>query len=52
MEVGIVRINKANYYLLDELIFYRINGRHRNEEENMQPLIFLVWVHAFMRVQE
>ena len=40
MEVGIVRINKANYYLFDELVFYRINSSRRNEEENMQPLNF------------
>ncbi|MCE5236244.1 MAG: GNAT family N-acetyltransferase [Clostridiaceae bacterium] len=33
MKYSIVRVNKTNYPMFDNMIFYRINGRERNKNE-------------------
>ncbi|MCL1882254.1 MAG: GNAT family N-acetyltransferase [Defluviitaleaceae bacterium] len=34
MEYSIVRVNKDNYSMFDDMVFYRGNGRYKNEEES------------------
>ncbi|MCL1787653.1 MAG: GNAT family N-acetyltransferase [Defluviitaleaceae bacterium] len=34
MEYSIVRVNKDNYSMFDDMVFYRGNGRYKNKEES------------------
>ena len=36
MEYAIVRVNRDNYWMLDDLVFYRINGRGKNASERAE----------------
>ena len=40
MNQKIVQVTKQNYHLFDDMIFYRANGRHKNEAEQAAPRDF------------
>ena len=39
MEYSIVKVDKNNYLLFDEMVFYRKNGRERSEKEKSEVII-------------
>jgi len=40
MEYSIIRVNKDNYFLYDDMIFFRMNDRERTTEEKAEPRNF------------
>ncbi|MCL1883335.1 MAG: GNAT family N-acetyltransferase [Defluviitaleaceae bacterium] len=50
MEYSIVRVNKGNYSMFDDMVFYRGNGRYKNEEESNEDSDFTSY-YAALEIQ-
>jgi len=50
VEYSVVEVNKDNYYMFDDMVFYRRHGRYKNEEESKEKQDFTEY-YAALEIQ-